>query len=121
MSTQKSRSKKILPGLLILGLLLLLGSPFVHWAWLPEMPLQLTIVDKTVPERTFREHVALIWSLNHFKVPHPDGRSWNKETDYRGYTPEDPVRNKPAKAEDLQAADLKGKDLLFVADTYGVY
>ncbi len=121
MSTQKSRRTKFLPGLLVLGLLLLLGSPFVHWAWQPEVPLQLTIVDKTVPERTFREHVALIWSLNHFKVPHPDGRNWNKETDYRGYTPEDPVRNKPAIAEDLQAADLKGKDLLFVADTYGVY
>ncbi|MGE3728024.1 MAG: hypothetical protein AB7I41_20885, partial [Candidatus Sericytochromatia bacterium] len=120
MSSQK-RSKKILPGLSLVGILLLLGAPSVHWAWQPTLPLHLTIVDKTVPERSFREHVALIWSLNHFKVPHPEGRKWNKEVDYRGYTPEEPISKTPAKAEDLMAQDLKGKDLLFVADTYGVY
>lgn len=121
MSSQKTRSHKPLTYLTLFGVILLIAAPWIHWAWQPEQPLELTIVDKTVPERTFREHVALIWSLNHFKVPHPENRKWNKETDYRGYTPEEPVSKTPAKGEDLQASDLQGKDLLFVADSYGVY
>jgi hypothetical protein len=121
MSKQNKRSKKIVSFLVILGVLLLIGSPWIHWAWQPLMPLHLKIVDKTVPERNFREHAALVWVLNHFKIPHLDGRAWNKETDYRGYVPEDPISHKPAHGEDLQEADLRGQDLLFIADSYGVY
>lgn len=121
MSTQKKRSPKILNILYVFVLVLLLGGPAAHWALQPSWPLSLTIVDKTVPERTFREHVALIWSLNHFKILHPEGRNWDISTDYIGYTPEEPISKTPAKREDLQAHHLDGKDLLFIADSYGVY
>jgi len=113
------RKYRIPIGLLVLALFFSL--PWLNWAFQPTHPLKLLILDKTVPDRSYREHAALIWSLNHFKIPHPEHPTWVKETDYLGYTPENPVTKKPGFGEKLKAEALKDKDLLFIADSYGVY
>lgn len=117
MSTIK-RAGVVLALLILAGLLLI---PWIHWANQPVWPLRLQILDKSVPDRSFREHAALIWSLNHLKILHPQGRAWDKERDYRGYTPYEPATRKPGEGLPLRAEDLHGRHLLFLADTYGVY
>lgn len=103
------------------GLALVLASPALVWWLLPENPLQVVVMDATVPHPTYREHESLSWILNHARTSPPPGRPWTVDRDYVGYYPErldasgSPVRDR------LSARHLEGADLLYVADTYGVY
>ncbi len=78
-------------------------------------PLEVAIVDKTVPFRNYREHHNLNWLLHAWKRPPASGQPLDPASDYLGFRPI------PRRGEDFTAADLAGKDLLFIADTYGVY
>ncbi|CAG9621258.1 hypothetical protein [Sutcliffiella rhizosphaerae] len=98
---------------------LLLGvvaSPFVLWFLTPSTKMGILIIDKTVPDQTYREHLGLTWALNHLKIKKDDGTNYQLHEDYVGYHP---------------AADgshtIKGypegekHDFIYVADGYGVY
>jgi hypothetical protein len=85
------------------------------------------VVDYTVPFDNYREHSGLFWLLNHRKVrpPHalqkraadPEGgEPWDPATDYVGYRPTD--REHPVR---ISHVDRKRTDMIYVADTYGVY
>jgi len=117
-------SKKIFM-LVLLGLLSLVAlvSPYLIWRQRPHLPLQVLIVDKSVPDTTYREHAALTWVLNHFKVPAPDGQpAWDSSRHYLGFHPAElPEAPQAGRSERLQANDLAGRDLVCIADTYGVY
>jgi hypothetical protein len=109
----------------IFGITLLMfscvSSP-VRWYLKDTSEWRVAVVDKTVPHRDFREHGALYWVLRHDKIGSPQGaRDWNLAQHYVGFapTPDDPDRR--GEGEDLTAADLANADLLFLADTYGVY
>lgn len=78
--------------------------------------LDVTIVDKTVPWDNYREHMGLIWALNYERYIRPDGTNYNPVDHYIGYYPFD--RDNP---DLLMPADVEGKDMLYVTDTYGVY
>ena len=111
--------------LLFLFVLLCTSGPYLLWFVQPYRDLPLLIVDKTVPNHTYREHDALIWSLNHYKIKaaHNDN-IWNKKTDYTGFypapEPDFSVKN-PGKGIPLNATAVKGKQLVFVTDSYGIY
>lgn len=112
--------KKIFWGIVLLLLLSALAAPRVLWQQESMRLLPLLIVDKTVPDQSYREHTALIWTLNHFKIQAPQ-ELWAKATDYLGFTPP-PVGEKPAlEGPPLRAEALNGKDWLVLADSYGVY
>ncbi len=96
----------------------------MRWLVKPESPWRVRVLDKTVPHEDFREHAALFWVLRHEKVATPQGdRSWSLDRDYVGFYPvADPAdENVRGHGRLLSARDLQGADLLFVADTYGVY
>ncbi len=90
-------------------------SPRWIWHLVKPRTLAVTVVDKTVPFRRYREHEALHWLLRAMKVTLPSGRFAQPELDYVGY---DPVARV---GHDLQSRDLSHRGLLFIADTYGVY
>ncbi|PKL76917.1 MAG: hypothetical protein CVV27_07820 [Candidatus Melainabacteria bacterium HGW-Melainabacteria-1] len=123
MEAQKENKVKanLIKTAVVLGLLALVGSPWLIWQLQPTQNLKLLIVDKTVPVPSYREHASLIWALNHLKVQAPQQRdSWALATDYIGYYP--PANGGPGGVErKLKAQDLVGQDLLFITDTYGVY
>lgn len=93
---------------------LLLLSPYLLWLFVPPAPLRLLVVDKTVPAQNYREHHGLFWLLNHRKYVKPDGQAYRQERDYYGYHP---ARGE-ADSELNVPPDL---DLIYVADTYGVF
>lgn len=101
----------------LLGLVILALVP--HGAWLLKRPrtLEVRIVDKTVPDASYREHLGLIWLLNQQKIVHPDGTSYEEARDYYGFVP----RSRPK--FDVREPDLgaPGADVLYLADSYGVY
>ncbi|HEY9843258.1 MAG TPA: hypothetical protein V6D23_22500, partial [Candidatus Obscuribacterales bacterium] len=117
---KKGKANLIKAGVLV-GLSLLVLSPWIVWKLQPQRDLNLVIVDKTVPVRTYREHSSLVWALNHLKVKAPEQHErWQLDTDYIGYYP--PAKGGAGGVERmLTPADLQGKDILFITDTYGVY
>ncbi|HAN31408.1 MAG TPA: hypothetical protein DCQ06_07405, partial [Myxococcales bacterium] len=114
--TTAPQSRNVLmPVLVIVLATLMLVAPV---AWLAKQPdnTSVVVLDKTVPEASYREHHRLMWLLSQHKAPAPNQRLlWNRERDYIGYDP----RSKSF--TDLADHHLKGKSLLYIADTYGVY
>ncbi|MDQ1910171.1 hypothetical protein RAC89_06620 [Paenibacillus sp. GD4] len=96
-------------------LLSVLSIPVFVWALQPSHLLNVAILDKTVPDTTFREHKGLMWLLNHMKYVKHDKTAYTVEKDYYGYVPE-------PEGHSIRELDLSNDyDLLYIADTYGVY
>jgi hypothetical protein len=86
----------------------------VWWVW-PQRTLEVVIVDKTVPFEKYREHESLFWLLEAWKITTREGRFLDPTIDYVGFDP------KTKQGTDLEEQHLRSADVLFVADTYGVY
>ncbi len=98
------------------------ASAPVRWYLKPESPWRVAVVDKTVPHPDYREHAALFWTLRHEKIHSSRGsRDWTLDQHYVGFTPTPDNADQRGEGRDLTDADLNNADLLFVADTYGVY
>ncbi len=99
----------------ILIVVLLIVTPIVGWFLLPSKQLNVAIIDKTVPNEQYREHLGVTWALNHFKYEHSNGM-YNEETDYFGTVPlDESIEPKPL------PTDYSNYDVIYLADTYGVY
>ena len=87
----------------------------------PQRPLRVVVLDKTVPFENRVEHRSLFWLLDHLKVVQADGSSYDSTTDYLGAYPGPNPGDPPARTADLTAGAALSADLLYLADTYGVY
>lgn len=97
---------------------LVMFGPIVWWNNMPDTPLNIWIVDKTVPTPDYREHKGLMWILNHNKVINEKtGKELRYDKDYFGFFPVSEevydVRMIPDTKE--------YPDLIYLTDTYGVY
>ncbi|MCF6409756.1 hypothetical protein [Pseudalkalibacillus salsuginis] len=104
----------------ILGLFLvsIILTPIVVWHLDSAKNLKVAIFDKTVPTETYREHQGVTWVLNHLNYVTKENESYNANEDYYGFFPNE-------KKEDYTTrplpADLSEYDVIYLADTYGVY
>jgi len=112
--------KKIFWGIILLLVLAVFTAPRILWEREITRPLSTLIVDKTVPDQSYREHAGLIWTLNHLKIQAPQN-TWNKATDYFGFTPPPAGEKPPLEGPPLTSHDLENKEWLVLADSYGVY
>ena len=112
-----SRWKAALAAVGVLVILGLVASPFVIWARQPVRGLKVVVVDKTVADATRREHAGLTWLLKHRKIRKADGAEYATDKDYYGFFPL-PDHQWEAKEPSIAAAS---PELLYLADTYGVY
>ena len=94
---------------------LLIGGYILTWHLLPTREINMLVVDKTVPEPDYREHRAIFWIAAHHRYTGSEGHFYQKDKDYLGYHPETGAR------ETLSGDNLTGLDLLYLADTYGIY
>jgi len=93
----------------------LFAFPFLAWQFQKPVPLNIKIIDKTVPREDYREHLGFVWVLNHRKVLYPmENRLYDAETDYYGYHPDTLTGD-----DKLELSD--DVDMIYVADTHGVY
>ncbi len=99
-------------GAVVLGLFVV---PRIAWELWPLRPMNVVIVDKTVPFQNYREHQNFDWLLEAWKIGTPDGRFLDPASDYVGFDPT------AKRGHDLTADHLQGAKVLFVADTCGVY
>ena len=69
-------------------LILFVGLPllsYLIWRFFPDKSLQVILVDKTVPNRQYREHTGVIWALNHGKFKKNSGEDYRVDQDYFGF------------------------------------
>lgn len=104
--------------LLLLALSLLVALPYVLWWVLPRRPLRVVIIDRTVSDRSYREHQGLVWILNHYRFLRPDGQPWDVTRDYVGFYPDRPGREYSISGF---PDNYPAPDVVYWADTYGVY
>ncbi len=71
-------------------LFFLIGLPLFSygiWTVLPGKALDILIIDKTVPNKSYREHAGLFWTLNHLKYKKSSGDTYQIDQDYLGFFP----------------------------------
>src|SRR3954451_24430148 len=90
-------------------------GPHFVWTRLRTRRLGVVVLDKTVPFRRYREHQVFPWLLHAMKISHPGGGFLDATRDYAGF---DPIAHR---GRDLSPDALHRADVLFIADTYGVY
>jgi hypothetical protein len=108
--------KLILSTIIIIVMICL--SPVFIWSLSSERPLDVAIINKTVPDESYREHQSISWLLNHHRFTHSNGQRYTIAEDYIGLKPNE-------EEETFEVTPFPGnlneKDLIYVADTYGVY
>ncbi|MDP2790819.1 MAG: hypothetical protein Q8O15_03570 [Rectinemataceae bacterium] len=124
MKKAKILPRSILLALSLLGLAvtislaLLVFAPFLQWQLRPFNELNLWVIDKTVPFPDYRKHTSLFWILKNEKISKPGGRQlYSEKSDYFGFYPygKNDWRGIPLPQGGLRP------DLIYIADTYGVY
>src|SRR6056297_461269 len=105
--------------IIYISLILIISlMPLILWYLNESKELNVIIIDKTVPDTTYREHEALVWLLNNQKIVKAEsGNFYNMKEDYFGYFPENEADNKIRNLQPVK----DDVDLIYVADTYGVY
>ncbi|WP_212933436.1 hypothetical protein [Robertmurraya siralis] len=98
--------------------LVIMVLPIFLWFLEDDKQLSIAVIDKTVPNETYREHKGIIWLLNHLKYSKKDKSPYSLVNDYYGFIPDD--KQKSYKVSKLPN-DYSNYDVIYIADTYGVY
>lgn len=97
--------------------LVVLTAPFWLWQLKAEKELNVFIIDKTVPDKSYREHKGLVWILNNEKYTTDEGEPYSANNGYSGFKP---GVNGNFSILGLPE-NLKRQDVIYLADQYGVY
>jgi hypothetical protein len=119
--------KPLLITLIILAVLLLIPAiSFIRWAFQEKKPIDVVILDKTVPTLDRLGHRSFIYTLTNSRfVRGEKGGSYSASRDYYGFEPLRPVREKQFRKKDFRLTELielaDNNDALYYTDTYGVF
>ncbi len=114
---------------IIIILVVVLAIPavsFIRWAFQEKKPMNILILDKTVPTLDRNGHRSLVYVLTNDRFVRKDkGGSFSTAKDYYGFIPLRPVREKQFKKKDFRLTELidlaENNDAIYFADTYGVF
>jgi hypothetical protein len=116
--------KLLIPIILIGTIILFLFGSWLLWFFKTEKPLDIYILDKTVPTVDRTEHKSFNWILNHNKYSKSNGDSYDLKSDYYGFFP----LNTKSQEFDFRSVRIheiedvaNDYDMVYYADTYGVY
>ncbi|MFZ2285425.1 MAG: hypothetical protein WAV93_00405 [Bacteroidales bacterium] len=119
--------KPLLIILIILAVLLLIPAvSFIRWAFQEKKPIDVVILDKTVPALDRLNHRSFVFILTNGRfVKGEKGGSYSAAKDYYGFIPLRPVREKQFRKRDFRLTELielaENNDALYYTDTYGVF
>lgn len=107
-------NKKIILVILLLFTIAIL--PFITYQFKSGKELDIVIIDKTVPSKTYREHKGFVWIANNLKYTNK-GKAYKYDQDYYGFFPDE---NEKYTIKELPE-ELGTPDIIYLTDTYGVY
>lgn len=118
--------KPLLIALVVLVVILALPLfSFIRWAFQEKKPMDIIILDKTVPTLERINHKSLTWILTNERIVKKSGGSYSFRNDYFGFFPTRPLREKLWKQNNLRLPDImdvvEKSDVLYYTDTYGVF
>jgi len=114
-SGPQARQSRFLP-IVVTALIAAAVAMPVGWLVKPTPAAKALVLSKTVPFANSREHARMMWLLSQAKAePMVSKVLWDNAVDYVGYDPA------TRKYRHLAAPDLLGKNLVLIADSYGVY
>jgi len=98
----------------------------IRWSAQTKKPLDIIIVDKTVPDMDRDHHKPFSWILTNERFVKKEGNtSYSYTKDYYGFFPQHPIRDKKWDRNDYRLSDLIGlaekNDAIYFTDTYGVF
>ncbi len=114
--------------IVIIILVVILAWPafkFFRWSFQDKKPLDIIILDKTVPNLEKINHKSLTWVLTYDRFVKSTGRSYSWKKDYFGWYPTRPLREKGAEQHSLKLPEVMNVtdsiDAIYYTDTYGVF
>ena len=119
--------KPLLITLIIIAVLLLLPAvSFIRWVFQEKKPIDVVILDKTVPTLDRLGHRSFVYILTNDRfVRKEKGGSFSVAKDYYGFIPLRPVREKQFRKRDFRLTELidlaENNDAMYYTDTYGVF
>ena len=113
----------------IIIIVLVLALPFINylrWSFQVKKPIDVVILDKTVPTLERLNHKSLTWVLNNGRfVKKEKKNSYSYIKDYYGFAPTRPLKDRGNTKKEYHLSDLidlpEKVDALYFADTYGVF
>jgi len=98
----------------------------IRWTFQTKKPLNIILVDKTVPTIEREKHRAFSWVLTSERfVKKENKRNYSFRKDYYGFVPKRPLRDKKWDRNIYRVSDLinlaENNDAVYFADTYGVF
>jgi hypothetical protein len=115
--------------IVIIILVVILAFPVysvVRWAFQEKKPMNILVLNKTVPTLDRVTHRSFFWILNNERfVDKEKKNSYSFRKDYYGFFPLKPLRERQHKRRDYRLAELidlaETNDAVYFADTYGVF
>ncbi len=114
----------------LLGIIVLIFAlPFfnlIRWTFQEKKPLDVLVLNKTVPTLDRIHHRSLTWILNNDRFVKKENKaSYSYKKDYYGFAPTRPLKERGNKTNEYHLSemiDLPDKtDAIYFADTYGVF
>jgi hypothetical protein len=98
----------------------------IRWNFQEKKPIDIILVDKTVPTLERDHHKSFSWILLNGRFVKKETNScYSFITDYYGFSPKRPVKEKQWERNDYRLTDLislaEKNDAVYFADTYGVF
>jgi hypothetical protein len=102
------------------------AASLLSWAFQSKKPMNIVILDKTVPTFERLNHRSLVYVLTSERFVKKAGKgSYSSKDDYYGFQPLRPVRERQFKKRDFRLGEVmelaESSDAIYYADTYGVY
>ncbi|MBN2598710.1 MAG: hypothetical protein JXR82_18160 [Marinifilaceae bacterium] len=111
--------------ILILLFLLIPVISWISWKFKDKVQMNLLVVDKASVNINYSEHLSFFWLVNQKRWVKSNGEEYNFAEDFYGFHPGDDGRYM---IKDLRIFEKQGLsaladslDLVFFADTYGIY
>jgi hypothetical protein len=115
----------LIVAIILIVILALPAVKYFHWAFQAKKPLNIIILDKTVPTVKRLNHKSLTWIINNDRFVKKNKRTYSFRKDYYGFFPTRPLREKHWTQNNLKLTEIMdvadSVDALYYADTYGVY
>jgi hypothetical protein len=114
--------------IVIIILAVILALPLINlirWTVQSKKPLNILLVDKTVPTLDRQNHRSFDWILTNERFVKKDNKqSYSYIKDYYGFIPKRPMRDRKWDRNEYRLVDVINladkNDALYIADTYGV-
>ena len=98
----------------------------IRWTLQEKKPMDIVVLDKTVPTIDRLKHKSFHWILNNERfVKKEKKNSYSYSKDYYGFSPTRPLKEKGSTRNEYRLSEMidlpERTDVLYIADTYGVF